>query len=431
MHTANSEVPTPLLAFLRAQLQEIPELTLLAGTVQATPEATRPAANAHRTAGQVLFGGTSTVEFDRTAMSMYLFHLVLQGAYTQFTHCQPHTEKLREASFQSLQAYTRRTLNDAAAIHAMMVALAIHDLGKVETVIQAVQQDTGYTYNDHDTVLLMGLQHCSDLFPSFARLPEYYQELLLEKLHMDFQVGQYVQAECPAASLPDATTARADVLAFHLLHTLYDIAGAAGHSVQNGSATLTEATYQGVHLAASTLEQLYVGKSKAQVYESYLHRRADLVELHIEHTQQYAVARLLCMLRIFDIQEAERVLAAYAQLPLERREILERELTMTGITDGQAILLYYSPALLLNLQRSLASSHDTRTHILSFTLLTRIYQLVREHIVSIASSPDNGVYTVLLSKLAEDASKPETAKALLEKPLTLVPVGNQLMVDYA
>lgn len=291
MHnTTTDAVPSHLVAFLREQLHVLPELALLAGNVQASPEVTHTAVNTQRTAGHILFGEAPVQEFDRTAMSMYLLHLVLQGDYQRFTQCQLDKEKLSGASFQDLQAYTTRILNDAPAIHTMLVALAIHDLGKVEMVIKAVQKATGNVHSDHDRVLLMGLQQCPDLFPSVATLPEHYQQLLLEKLHMDFQVGQYVQAECPAASLPDATTVREEVLHFHLLHTLYDIAGAAGQSIQNGSATMTEATYQGVQLAATTLEQLYAGKTKAEVYESYLHRRATLVGLHTEPTQQqYAV----------------------------------------------------------------------------------------------------------------------------------------------
>jgi hypothetical protein len=86
------------------------------------------------------------------------------------------------------------------------------------------------------------------------------------------------------------------------------------------------------------------------VYDSYLHSRGNSLELDVQHPTQRSVIRLCCMMRLGKPEHAATVMEAFNQLNFDDRTLLNRELKMSGVLDGWAILLYYAPATLLNLQ---------------------------------------------------------------------------------
>jgi hypothetical protein len=98
---------------------------------------------------------------------------------------------------------------------------------------------------------------------------------------------------------------------------------------------------------------------------------------------------------------------------------LLKELNKKGTDDGWAILIYYAPALLLNLKESMQLALDGYEEYFCLDVLAHLYQHAR---INISKRTGNGVFTVMASDIAKAAT--ENPSSLKCMDFRLVAVGD-------
>lgn len=412
---------------LLAVTQLYPEMVKLAGKVQATPEGIT--GSFVESPSKKLFG-EQHIEFDRTAVGILAMKWVLAGDYVQFSAPHSLNVKLSLESFNHLKAYLEGILKTPEDIDAMVTYMVINDLGKINAVVEEVERLAHTVDVDHDKILLVALQEHPEISPSFCRLSPHHQHLIIKGLEPKFNIGQFMQGENVPASLNGLHGFDKDSLDFYLLHAVFDIAGAAGHINPAGAVVMTEPTYQNFRKTIDAITQLTDGKSLTAIYDHYLIERGKSLGLTIDSPADRAALRICLMLRASTVQEAQEVLSVMQALPVNVRAILEKEFNISGVEDGLAILLYYSPATLANARAALKKANHPEASKkgleIGLICFARIFQEARS---MIKSRRENGVFTVNVSKIAEGAKMPE---ALIQKNIELNPIGadaEALLVD--
>lgn len=401
--------------------REYPEMSWLAGSVNATPEGFA-ISDPTQSVSQRMFGAKH-IEFDRTAVGIMTFLWVIKGDYEKFTECQPEAARMTRQSFEELRSYTLSILaDDPKALDALIAYTVINDLGKIKAIVAEVQKHSGSDEIDHDKILYNALEHHPEVSPSFSRLSDYYKDLIVNGLKAKFNLGQFVQGENIPASLSGLIRLDSASLDFYLLHVVYDIAGVAGQVKQNGSLVMNESTYQGFKLSLAALGLIAEGMSLDKVYDAFLAEKAKIFGLDISNPTERAVTRVCCMLRVADSKQAQKVFDIFTCLPKNERAILEKELNLTGVSDGYATLLYYSPATFANAQVAFKAANDPQAFEKSMQVGLRVFARVyQEARIAIKKREGNGVYIVDVSALAEAAKNPTT---LDTKGLRLDKVGD-------
>lgn len=413
--------------WLKQLVEQYPELSWLTGEVQSTPEMSQDV-DGTKTLGEQIFPTlekASLTEFNRTAVGLACLNWVLEGDYSSFTACQKDG-KMTEESFQELREYTQKVLQDRSAQEAMVVYTIINDLGKIEAVIQKAKA-LGVEDIDHDKVLVRVLETSSKISPSFNNLPQKYKQLILEGLNAEFNLGQYAQAENVPGSLSKLSGLSQEALDFCLIHTLFDVAGAAGQFVQNGSVVLSEATYQSFKLAMETLRNVQA-EGVVNTYNAYLLRKAATLGIDsLYHNKM--ITRLCCMLRISSHEQAQIVSDVVEELKDSPQRniihILDKEIGETGV-DGWATLTYYAPAILANLLKGKADQEYKDALKAGLSTLAIIYQESR---MITRKRDGNGVFTVMGSDVA--ATAPEGVEALKSKAFSLEMKGEDAHVSVS
>jgi hypothetical protein len=210
---------------------------------------------------------------------------------------------------------------------------------------------------------------------------------------------------------------------FYLLHAIADIGGVAGHVNSHGSVIMNEPFYNTFKAGLISLESFAKGKSEIEVYNDFLRVRGEPLGLSIQRKRDRALLRIAMMLKISENLEIQDLNKAYDSLSTKDQTILTKEMNVNGTNDGFGILLYYSPALLLNIVSATKIPNSEIDRIESFQIglkiLARLYQESRR---VIAERSGNGVFTVLISDVAELGKI--NPRALLEKKFTVEVVGN-------
>ena len=285
----------------------------------------------------------------------------------------------------------------------MITLLAINDLGKINSIKDFIESREG-KQPDHDAVLSKVLEKYSHLSPSFERLSSQYQNIILKGLKSNFNIGQFIQGENIPVSLEKAKYLDSQARNFYMLYSLYDIAGASGQFVQNGSAVMTEQNFQVFKIAVDIIQRAKHDEASEQIYAKFLRKRVEQLGLPFKNDQDYAVARLVCMMQVTP-SEAKIVADTFDKLPQKIKTFLQTELVKKGTNDGKAILLYYAPAFLRNIRKAVEKrfKHQGETDpfrkATEFSLhrLAEIYKEVRD---SIPDSSENGVYVVNIADYA-------------------------------
>lgn len=391
----------------------------MAGKVHATPEGIVGAVT--ESPSKKMFG-EQHIEFDRTAVGILAMKWVLAGEYEQFTKPHAASMKLSPESFAHLKSYLESILKTPEDIDAMVTYMVINDLGKIAAVVKEVEILTQAVDVDHDKILLIALKSHPEIAPSFTRLSERHQHLIIKGLEAKFNIGQFIQGENVPASLSGLNGLDQDSLDFYLLHAVFDIAGAAGHVNPSGAVVMTEPTYQGFRTSIAAITQLAGGKSLTEVYDGYLAERGRNIGLTVDTPLERASLRISLMLRASNEAEAQEVVSVLESLPVGVRTVLIKELNVSGIDDGPATLLYYSPATLANARAALkkAGHPDASRKGLEIGLMTfaRLFQEARTFI---RDRHENGVFTVNVARVAEGAKSPEE---LEQKDIELRSVGS-------
>lgn len=385
--------------FLASITSSYPEMKRLTEPVRGSPES-QMVPNDHSSSKKLF--GKQHIEFDRTAVGILAVKWVLAGNYDQFTTGQPESLRLKRESFEKLRNATLR-LVERKELSALVTSLAFNDLGKVIGFVESVEQRIGSQEVDHDNILLTALRRYSDLVPSFAKLRDGDQKMILKGMGAKFNLGQFVQAENLPANLKGLQGLSKDELDFNNMHTLFDVAGARGHVISNGAVVLNEPTFQYFFMAFYAMDSIESDdKSLIKAYDHYLKKRVSKLsdQYHIDALEDRAIARLSFMMRCDSADQFNQMKIAFSQLSDNAKRVFVTELNKSGVND-HGILLYYAPAVIVNARTSFKQNpHEGLMLALSY--LAELFSLAR------VQNPDakTGVYTVDCAALAEKIKNP-------------------------
>ena len=299
-------------------------------------------------------------EVNRTCVSMLSLKWLMKRDYHAFTAHQPAPVKMSEGSFDMLCDLVKEvTKIGPQALTALLVAVVVGDIGKdprLEEEVSTKMEQLGETFTqlNHDEVVYQAAEH--DMLKSLRLLREDFRDdvKLGLKVGSDINVPQFAQAENVPGSLVTIRNLKNRERAFLLkyIEIILDVSGAGGHVDSRSAIRMIEPVFQAYSSCRSALENIISGrKSIRQGYDQVLQQRGKLLEskgvksLHADVPSERALLRLMCMGRVADRPNAELMITAFDGLRATTRERLIDGLSVDGIDDGEAIVLYYVPGL--------------------------------------------------------------------------------------
>ncbi|EZF34619.1 hypothetical protein H109_07531 [Trichophyton interdigitale MR816] len=337
------------------------------------------------TPSQLLFG-EDFVEVNRTLVGMLALKWLWSNDYDSFTRHQNQERRLQPESFERLYTILSGGLPHPYEIYALLVAIAVNDLGKDDSLQTSVAKITGQTYDNHDEVLLAAAN--AQMIPSINTLqPDLRSDLILGlEVGSSANLAQLAQAENVPASLESIYAMRDRERAFFLkyMEVLLDIAGAAGHIDSRSAGVMVEPVFRSYLAVYDALVGAISGiLSLNQAYDHVLTCRARILEesgfrrISTRVPEERALLRLLTMGRVADISLAGCFSEAFANLTENIRKDLVAGLGADGLNMKPAILPYYAPGLIAEALRSCAgSSENQKIHVVGALMrfLARVYR---------------------------------------------------------
>ena len=329
----------------------IPESLLLQGKANTTAE------GIHTQTDKENFYGLTEVEEIRAFSGLLRFKDVVCGRqedYDQFVACQIEFKKpvLSFASFKNIQAYVQSILKSPADYAAAIWSILCNDLGKLHSLIEIYEQLPNNNSTNHDLLLAELLIAKPQLFPGFQALPLNQQQLIIAGYGSGCDISQFEQLELPTIALSGLKSLSKEALDLYILHTIFDVAGAAAHVKSNGSLTMHEETWKFFNVTRQCLEKLPT-HSIEEVYANYLAYRGQCIGLEHSSPEATALIRIAGMARLATQEQGQLLLAVWQNLAHDIQEILMRELNIHGGQGTPAIFVSYSVAMLLNPQAAL------------------------------------------------------------------------------
>ena len=373
--------------FMREVKLVFPELSYFRGRSDTTPDASASVSLE-----------PWEIEFRRTLGAMLSVFYVCGDHYEEFVSSQ--TDKLSPASWAEIRNWATRVLTSAEAVDAMLSLMAIHDLGKLKDF----RNDLAPDFKDHDAAMRFIIGTTPEVLPSLCRLPPDFQYLVKSTLSLDFNFGQFLQAEnLPANLLPvqELIGSRGSgALGFYLFHIFADMAGIMGAKSLKGSLFMTETMYSNFALGISALSRL-ADEGVGSVYASFLHQREiQIRQPHVSppaiDSVRTALVRLACQARVFEPAGAALVSEAFSQLAPPVQSLLTDHLSRDGISH-RAFLIYYAPAFMENCK----ANNLLRV---GMEFLGKIYQAAESEFAA-ADDQSSGVIVVHIAEAAELAKK--------------------------
>ncbi len=338
--------------WVRTKMEKYPELTWLLDTnVQQTQEGK---SEPFQYSWSQKITGQHYPEFERTILSMLCLYLITDGseeAYQRLTELQPSDNKLTRNSFQRLHEFADHVLQQAPnQLQAVEINLLLGDLGKTQTARQKAE-GFGISEPDHDRFLAACLKECASIFPTFQNLkPEIQSELtkgagLIHFGHMTHVEG----GPGMLTQLKRSDKLENDPSGFDLeiLTQICDVSAARAHEDNRGSKVLTENTYRALETVKDALRNLST-QSEEETLKYYLAARAEWLGLdRNDEAQQFILARLGAMMRLFSKEEGKALQAGYESISKEQKELLKSELNPLISRDEKTPT--YVPAVFVNL----------------------------------------------------------------------------------
>ena len=322
----------------------------------------------------------SEIEYRRTLGAMLSVFWVVSDNFEEFAASQNESVRLSRQSWDDIRQWTisKVSLTSPEAVDAMLCLMAIHDLGKLKDF----RHDLASDYKDHDAAMKYIINTTPEVLPSLCRLSDYYQYAVRTSMTIDFNYGQFLQAENMPQNLTSIKEMIADkgqaMLGFYLFHIFADMSGIMGAISLNGSLFMTETMYSNFGLGIRALSELAF-KSPNEVYNAFLSERANSQGLRFEPTTaDRSIARLACLSRVFEKNGGTEVLSAWESLEDSTKQVLSEHLSRTGISDqhSPAFLVYYAPAFMENCRKNPAVGLSR-----AMQFLARVY-LAAEHAFS-------------------------------------------------
>ena len=350
--------------------------------------------------------GVDTIdkEYKRTWCSITLLNYVLEGNYEAFSKCQK-AGRITLESFNELREYVKSALQTPEDEDAMRAFLVINDLGKVGDFVKKIQETIGFESVDHDMIMYEGLRMHPEFSPTFSRLNQKYKNLILEGLKTNFNMGQYIQSECLPANLLPLLGITDEAFNFYMIHVLFDIGGAAGHVVPDGTVIINELYWKKFSYALHTLSDYIKGNCDAySAYGNFVNKTNSIYKV-----TAFPVMKLCNLMRVSNVVEAAEVQNAWNSLDDGIKDVISEELCSTGINDS-AILMYYLPACLQNAwtfyKNANAENALSKTISMVMPVIAELYKRVRHEV-----GDNEGVTVAFIADVATEAKEPENLKA--------------------
>ncbi|KAL5357479.1 hypothetical protein BJX96DRAFT_172560 [Aspergillus floccosus] len=330
--------------------------------------------------------GEDFTEVNRTLVSMLAVKWLLADQYDVFTSGQSASNKLTRESFARLRQFLLDRNPSAEDISALLVALAIDDIGKDPTLAKELESKLSAPAQDHSIIVLSAAQ--AGLIPALNTLPASKQAAVLHNLEIGsrLNIAQVVQAETAPASLTILSDNRnhLDGFSIRAVVTLLDVAGAAAHRNPRGCVVMTEPVFQPYMETLTILDDFRKGDipTPRACYDLILAYRAEVLHsagyarLSPAAAEDRALLRLFCMGRVADKEHARLFHEALQALDAASRENLVNGLNVDGVDDGVAVLPYYAPGILAESLRNVPDESDaSRVRVLTafMRFLARVF----------------------------------------------------------
>ena len=342
--------------------------------------------------------------------------------------------ELPEHAFKDFCARIRRVAPDQAhpGFTRLGAAVLLHDIGKTPWVHDLHQQVLGTSAPPgHDEAMAEVFAAApSSFFSAVEAWPDPGQSEFLEVLAANFNLLQFVQGECPAASLAgirDLSDAAYDLL---VAEALLDLAGQAGLPPGAGSVVVNRATWEAVNPALQSLDGLRAGKyDVVGAWKNYYKRRGEKLGLDADNVIHFALIRVGCQLRWLTPAQGRELLMGFAEFSgYANREVfvgnlpactslstclwgpvarLVNCLNATGFVNDLAILPEYMPDLVQVVEKrsGVAAALDAEARVLDVAYTqsirdgkaTGVVKVVIDHLRDCAMEVDFRLVEIRLS----------------------------------
>jgi hypothetical protein len=296
--------------------------------------------------------GKAYPEFDRTLATLLLFKRLLAGDYLGFVTGQAESVRLTQASFMEVSKLVRRVAYNTNTRDALFSFLVFNNVGKSEAVINYLRKAANVSENNHQRVMAQLLKLYEFISPTFQRLDEGQRRMVLSSFEREFSLGQLAQGEAPARFLTEHAARTKEERDFYLATSLLKVAAARGHDTVVGSLVMTQPVYSGLKTAIDGIEGMANNESSVvQTHQEFLKRRAETI---MPADGQLWTTRACLMFRCASPEDGRDLAHVIRALPATDAALLRREFSATGFARDSAVLLYYAPATLDNLRKTVS-----------------------------------------------------------------------------
>ena len=418
-NTFQNDLDTYELNIIKNIIKEYPEILNLVGNIEFTPESFNNDNN--ETYGKILFKDTeqnNLKEFDRTILSVLLYYYIKDNRYDKFIKNQKGNNVLSKESFDKIRNFLLSNFDTKEKEDLLIYYIVINDIGKSEKMTNLLKEK-GIETIDHDLILYYLLKF--NMLPSLNKFSEERKNNLKNVLNNGVNFGQFIQGECVDYSFKFLNNLNNFEKVLMGAEAMLDIGGVLGHiDNKNGSVVLNESTVDNfitaLNVVSSTIDSRFI-------FNNYLMEKGNKFKLNISNEKIKKTITRICLMMRLNNDEDINVVRNEIENNIEEHEVLIDEFNKTGYEDN-AILLYYSPALLNNTynyfkkNNSLNPIKDTLNICIPF--IENILIETRKNILN-----DIGITTVMLRDAALTASNNPnelnnlTVKYLSQSELTL------------
>lgn len=342
-------------------------------------------------------------EFDRTWSALLSFMHVHEGKennYQWFTEAQINKKnKLHKNSFDEIHRNLINFLNQYPNNYDSLAwSILFNDLGKY-SVIKKIIHDKK---ENHDEILSKILQCKPHLFKGFSSLANHQQVNIIKGFGSKCDIAQFVQLERPVITLNGIKALSSEARILYFLHSVFDVAGASGDRYTKGSFVMDELVWTGFKLAYDALEGFDKGKTALEVYYDYVQSKGNLLGIGFKTEEDIAKIRLAAISRFYGKADGELICRVWDSLDIEDRQILTKELNVTGLDGKTPILIGYAPALVANFLAKTTNSLDDKfiSLIKAYSHISASYKISRLNLGH--SNPKFQVYVGDIHSIAKE-----------------------------
>jgi len=301
------------------------------------------------------FDSASLVQRDQTVAAMLSVYWLLSDNHKAFIREQDRSDELSNQSWAWIQDWltTSVKVSTPEVVDGMMVFMAIHALGKIKDFRSEFAQ--GCSAAMHDIALATVLSSRPQVVPSFKRLPQVYQQWILDSLSVDFQFSQFLQGENTPLALKMIKERMLkhgdDGIGFFCFRIFAQTCGKLGNKSLRGSVFMSEAQFTRFKPGLEALMELRT-QDAVETYNNFVLMRGSKAMSRFASPEHQALSRLLMLSECYDAKAGHQVCEAFDKLKDEdptKFGALTKWLISDSSRKGEcSYLLLDAPVLLQN-----------------------------------------------------------------------------------